>query len=210
MSSNPFEGGSGEKIPTISFTNTDPNTGVMTPKPIGTRLGGRVTKAPEVVQKTKFGTGEKQYWDQANSKVTTEDTGRPLWDVVIGVDTPEGPRNFWFAKSNKEGSMFSAIKTALGAAGVAEVKVGGELYVTLTGVTPNPKGGQPSKQYSATYTPPNPMADEAPAAAAVPAPPAPPAPPAAEKRTADGYTLASLVAAGWTAEQAVAAYPELA
>lgn len=209
---NPFD--NREKIPGLSWTNKDETTGVMTPKPIGTRLGGKIVKAPEMVQQTDFDSNKPLFWK--DQKKTTEETGSPAYTIVTTLETPEGNRSLWAPKSGKEGSMCRAISDAIKAAGAPTAVVGGELWITLTGLVPNPKGGQPSKTYSAVYTPPNQFAEAAPAAgptppASVPSPPAPPAPlaPAAEVKTPEGYTLASLVAGGWTAEQAIAAYPVL-
>lgn len=233
---NPFN--TGEKTPSLTFTNHDAN-GVSTPKPIGTRLGGKIVKAPEVVQQTKMGSTAKLYWGP-DSKKTENAVGpngqpnNPAMTIVTHLETAEGVRALWAPKSSKEGSLCRAIADAIKAAGASTAQVGGELWITLTGLTPNPQGGQPSKTYTAVYTPPNQFATEvpaapatgaaslpappappappvppAPAASAVPAPPAPPAPPVAEPRTPEGFTLDQLVAAGWDRAQAIAAYPML-
>lgn len=210
MTSTPFD--SESKVPSITFTDKDEATGIMSPKPVGTRLGGKIKKLPEAVQQTKFGSSDKLFWGNDSKKTTDElsASGQPnnaCMTIVTVLETPEGDRSLWAPKSSKDGSMCKEISKALGGNNPV---VGGELWVTLTGIIPNPQGGQPSKQYSASYSAPS--AFETPAA--VPAPPAPaavPAPPvpAAAVTTPEGFTLASLVAGGWTQEQAVAAYPML-
>jgi hypothetical protein len=214
---NVFNSPKGEKIPSISFTDTDPVTGVMSPKPIGTRLGGKIKKAPELIQQTKFKTNEPLFWKKKGDswEKVIEETQSPAMTVVTTLETTEGDRSLWAPKSSKDGSLCKAIADAIAASGSKTAVVGGELWVTLTKISPNPQGGQPSKEYAATYSPPNqfaeapaPPAPRAPAAPPTPAP-APPAPPAAPATTPEGYTMASLTAAGWTAEQIVAQYPML-
>jgi hypothetical protein len=219
---NPFN--SGEKTISLTFTNHDEN-GVATPKPIGTRLGGKIIKAPELVQQTKMGSSAKLYWG-ADSKKTENAVGpngqpnNPAMSVVTTLETAEGARSLWAPKSSKDGSLCKEIAKAISAAGCKTAEIGGELWVTLVGLTPNPQGGQPSKQYTAQYIPPNNFAaPEVPTAQATPQPPAPaapptpapapPAPPASPATTPEGYTHASLTAAGWTHEQIIASYPML-
>lgn len=217
---NPFDTPQHEKTASLSFTSTDPVTGVMAPLPVGTRLGGRITKAPELVQQTQFKTNAKLYWKKTGDSwgKVTEENDSPCMTVVTTLETADGPRSLWAPKSSKDGSLCKAIADAIAASGNKTAVVGGELYVTLTGIKPNPQGGQPSKEYKAEYTAPNTFAGGTPAETAVaappppaPAPPAPsvPAPPVAVPTTPEGYTLASLTAAGWTAEQAIAQYPIL-
>lgn len=208
---NPFDGH--DKIPGISFTNRDETTGVMTPKPTGTRQGGKIKKAPEMVQQRDYDTKKPLFWK--DQKKTVEETDSKAYTIVTILDTSEGDRALWAPKSKKEGSMCRAISDAIKVSGNATAVVGGELWVTLTGLVPNEKGGQPSKTYSAVYTAPNAFEVPTPPAS-VPAPPAPPtavpAPPAPSVQpatTPEGFTLASLLAGGWTTEQAVAAYPVL-
>lgn len=221
--SNPFD--SHEKTPSLTFSNTDPTTGVTTPKPIGTRIGGKIVKAPELVQQSQMGSGKKLFWQDKKKTTDAVDAhgvpNQPAMSIVTVVETPEGNRSMWAPKSSKDGSSCKETSKAIAAAGAKTAEIGGELWWELTGLIPNPQGGQPSKQVKAYYTPPNAFAQpEVPTAGAVPAPPvpappapsaapAPPAPPSAAPKTPEGFTLADLVAAGWTAEQAVAAYPVL-
>lgn len=240
---NPFDKPTG--LPSISFAITDPVTQRSVPVAIGTRLGGRVTKAPEVVQARGYegaDKGKPLFWDNLSKGLKTPNDkdaqGRdnnPVQQIVINMMCPDGEeRALWVPFYPK--SMFEAIVAAL--AGRA-IEVGDDLFVTITGFTPV-AGKNPMNDYSADFTkgagvfaapadpaPPAPPAAPAPPPPApvpappvavappppapVPAPPAPPAPapPPAAPATPEGYTLASLVAAGWSAEQAVATYPIL-
>jgi hypothetical protein len=232
--SNPFD--SHEKTPSLTFSNTDPTTGVTTPKPIGTRIGGKIVKAPELVQQSQMGSGKKLFWQDKKKTTDAVDAhgvpNQPAMSIVTVVETPEGNRSMWAQKSSKDGSPCKETSKAIAVAGAKTAEIGGELWWELTGLIPNPQGGQPSKQVKAYYTPPNAFGSAvqenltdnvavptvpgtvptppAPPAPPVPAPPAPPAPAATTPKTPEGFTLADLVAAGWTAEQAVAAYPVLA
>lgn len=225
--SNPFDKPTG--LPSISFVSTDPTTGRKNPLPIGTRLGGKVTKAPEVVQSRVYegaDKGKPEFWDNLGKGVKTPNQkdaqgndNKPVQQIVINVMTPEGEeKSLWVPFYPK--SMFEAVQGAL--AGRA-IEVGDDIFVTLTGFTPVP-GKNPMNDYAADFTKgqgafaPPPPAPPAPAAAAPP-PPAPPAPPAAPAppppapavaTTPEGFTLEGLLKGGWTAEQAVAAYPMLA
>jgi len=221
--SNPFD--SHEKTPSLTFSNTDPTTGVTTPKPIGTRIGGKIVKAPELVQQSQMGSGKKLFWQDKKKTTDAVDAhgvpNQPAMSIVTVVETPEGNRSMWAQKSSKDGSPCKETSKAIAVAGAKTAEIGGELWWELTGLIPNPQGGQPSKQVKAYYTPPNAFAQSevlvmgengghmAPAPPAPSAAPAPPAPPSAAPKTPEGFTLADLVAAGWTAEQAVAAYPVL-
>lgn len=227
MSDNPFDKPTG--LPSITFATRDA-AGNLGSVPLGTRLGGKVTKTPEIVQSRVYegsDKGKPQFWDNKGKGVKTINAkdadgtdNKPVQQIVINLMCPDGEeRSLWVPFYPK--AMYEAIQTAL--AGRA-IEVGDDLFVTITGFTPIP-GKNAAKDYSADFTkgqgvfaPPPPAAAAAPpppppSAAAVPAPPAPapPAPPApaAVATTPEGFTLAGLLAGGWTHDQAIATYPML-
>jgi hypothetical protein len=213
--SNPFD--KPESLPTISWALTDAH-GNKTSVPVGTRQGGIVVKAPEVVQSTGYaGTafaGKKLFWaNDGKGKKTdlAKDANgvdnKPIQQIVTVLkDKATGTdKALWTAVYPK--SQFEAIQTAL--AGRA-VELGDELYVTLTGFERSEDSSKnASKLYSAEFIKGQGVFAPEQAAAAVPAPPAPPAaapappaPPApAEAVLSNGFTATALRAAGWTEEQ---------
>lgn len=203
-------------VPSLSFSTRD-EFGQLQSKPVGTRLGGKVTKSPEIVQETGYEgvfKGKLLFWDSNGTGVKTDQattsdgrTNNPVNKIVVNVTTPQGEEaSLWVSYYPKD--MYEAIQEAL--AGRA-IEKGDDLFVTITGKRPVP-GKNPAHTYSADFTkgqgafapeqaaaatPPPP-----PAPVAVPAPPAPPAP--AEAILSNGFTATQLVAAGWTAEQIAA------
>jgi hypothetical protein len=154
---NAFAEGSGEKIPSLTFTQTDPETGVMTPKPIGTKLGGKVLEPPLRQQRRQFRTNKPLFMQKVGDRweSTTDPTDLKSEEVVVTVQTPEGERARLYVpvtgKKNAD-SMYQQIVSVIPTTGLA---VGSDLFVELVGLTPNPQGGQPSKRVKASYTPPN-------------------------------------------------------
>lgn len=226
MTDNPFA--KKQNLPSISFAVTDA-AGNSTSVPIGTRIGGKVTRGPEVVQKTGYpGTpfgGKPLFWDaDATGRETDQAKGpdgrenKKVEQVVIQLMVGLEEMSLWVSMYPKY--MFEAIQEALGD---RAIEVGDELYITLTGFGKADPGKNPPKLYSAEFikgqgvfapAPPPPPAASAPPpppppAAAAPPPPPPP-PPAAVATTPEGYTLDGLIAGGWTREQAIASYPVLA
>lgn len=187
-------------------------------------IKGRVTDWADVQQTIFAGPdkGKPDYWDAEKTRP------KMMHRVVLETDrrTEENTKGVWsvYLKGSakaESGSTLAAVILALANAGAEEIEENGTLELWRTGSRPG-EGGQ-AYTYEAVYTKPGlavgptPPAPTAPVAAPVPPPPpapvaapAPPPPPIAAATTPEGYTLASLVAAGWTAEQAVAAYPMLA
>lgn len=214
MSSNPFD--KPTSTPSVSWATTDA-VGNKSSVPIGTRQGGKVTKAPEVVQSTGYvGTpfaGRPLFWDNAGKGKKTDQAkdangvdNKPVQQVVVTLLIDGAERGLWVPYYPK--SMFESIQAAIGG---RAIEPGDELYVTLAGFEKSEDAGKaPSKLYSAEFVKGQGVfAPETPAAAvpappappaAVPAPPAPPAPPvAAEPVLSNGFTATQLRAANWTA-----------
>lgn len=181
--------GGGESHPSISWK------GVA----FGTTYTGEVAEKPTVVQSRNFETGEPDTWPDGNPKMvvcTTLKIGDDLW-------------NLWAAMPS---ALFAAIKAAQVKAG-SVIDKGGILTVTVTGEEPNTNPRlNPTKQFTASYTPPAafgndvpqaPASAPAPAAAAAPAaaPPVQPELPVAEAPAAGGAmnaaeTAKALLASG--------------
>lgn len=210
---NPFD--KPESTPSFSFSDRD-QYGQLVSKPIGTRLGGTVTKGPEPVQSRFYeGTdkGKPMYW-QADGKGHTADPkspngldNPPVKQIVVTVIPPgaSDPMSLWIKEYPKD--MFDAIKEALTLPNgtIRAIEPGDQLFVTLTGKRPVP-GKNPAHTYSAEFikgagafsvaAPPPPPAAAAPVAPA-PAPPVPPTEPV----LSNGFTASALRAAGWTEAQ---------
>lgn len=222
MSSNPFDKEGG--LPSVAFATKDETTGGFINHPIGYKIKLQVTQAPKLVQSRKFGSGDLLFWNpnKKGDKIT-EPNDQPVMSVVthgtvvadtngkdIGVE-----KALW---AQKPSALFGAIGNAINDAKVDGIKVGDLVEVHFTGY----KQGEDqtraaAKQYAVTVTPANAFSGDVPVPPApVPAPPAvatpppPPPAPAAVKATPEGYTLASLIAGGWTKEQAILTYPVLA
>lgn len=226
MSSNPFDKDGG--LPSVSFGGKDPNTGQITSKPIGYEVHIRVTKAPTLVQSREYGGTKLLFWDPNNKgKKVTEPNDQPAMSVVTHgiVEYDSEGKDVGTEKAlwaQKPSALFGEIGNAINAANLDGIPVGALVKIKLTGFKQGEdKSRAAAKQYEVSIVPASAFSGDAtpppPPAAAVPAPPAPPAPPVAAPppppvvaTTPEGYTLASLVAAGWTSEQAIAAYPVLA
>jgi hypothetical protein len=178
--------GSGS-APSISFYVRDPNTNALSPKPIGTRQGGPVTDDPSKTQQRNFDSKLPEFWPD----------GEPKWQVVVPVEFGDERRAFYISKDSREGSQFQAVKAVTTDRGL-RVGKGGELYLTLVGFKPNEDKSKASRPlYSAEYTPANEFAGDASiVTTGVPT-------------TPEGFTLDSLISAGWTAAQISASYPAL-
>lgn len=137
MSNDPF---STSSAPSLSFKGA----------PIGTSYTVEVTEGASLVQSRDYETGDPAFWPDGNPKMSA---------VLKGtVDGEE--RSVWAAKPS---ALFAAIAAAQKTAG-QQIAPGGTLVITYTGDKPNAKNPRlnPAKQYSATYTPPNAFAGEAP------------------------------------------------
>lgn len=209
----PFAGG--DSAPAVSWAVRGPD-GSYSSVPVGTTVVMHVTDEARLVQSRNFDDGKPKFWDDGNPQMSA---------VVVGTVNGE-TKSIW---ASKPSSMFTAIKTAQDVAG-SRISKGGILTVRLEGFKQGEdKNKAPAKQYTATYQAANvfatadlgthaqpgdaaaiaAMAPPPPPPAAAMAPPPPPPAPVAIATTPEGYTLASLISAGWTREQAVAAYPIL-
>lgn len=179
----PFAGSPG--LPSISFAKKD-QYGNMQSKPVGTKIGGRVLKAPKRVQSRNFTTKQLDTWPDGNPKMS----------VVVDICVEGVDMSLWVKDPS---ALFKAFQEAIAGAGGVPVGPGATLFVELTGFGPPEADKAPAKLYKVHYTP----ADSF-AASEAPAPSTNGAP-----KTAEGYTLASLLAGGWTEAQVAASYPAL-
>ncbi len=217
MSSNPNPFDKAVSTPTLSFSIKD-EYDQSRPKPIGTRLGGVVKKAPEVVQSRFYGgphKGKPMFWDSdskgnAVPEATTKDgrTNNPVNQVVITVTCDDGEdRSFWVSFYPK--AMFEAVQLAITApdGSLRAIEAGDKLYITLSGLTSVP-GKNPAYAYTAEFTKGAGVFASAPPPPPVAAVPVAPAPVVSATVTepvlSNGFTATQLVAAGWTAEQIAA------
>lgn len=227
-SSNPFDKDGG--LPSVSFGGKDTTTGQITTKPIGYEVHVRVTKAPTLVQSREYGGTKLLFWDPNNKgKKVTEPNDQPCMSVVFHgtIEYDSEGKDIGVEKAQwvqKPSALFTAVGDAINDAKLEGIPVGALVKTKLTGFKQGEDQSRAAaKQYEVVIVPPNAFTETPapPAPPAAPAPPAPPAPPAAAAppappapaavpTTPEGYTLASLVAAGWTADQAVAQYPVLA
>lgn len=193
----PFAGSDG--LPSISFASKD-QYGNLSSKPVGTRIGGKVLKAPTMLQSRNFTTKQLETWPDGNPKMS----------VVVEIEVAGEPMSLWVKKPS---ALFKAFGEAIGRAGGVPVGPGAQVWVTLTGFGKPEADKAPAKLYAVEYTPANQFATEVP-----PTTPAPTAAPVAAVgatavavalTTPEGYTLASLQAAGWSIDQVRASYPAL-
>lgn len=190
----PFAGSAG--LPAISFVQKD-QYGNMTSKPVGTRIGGKVLKAPTAVQRRNFTTKLPETWPDGNPKTS----------VVVDLLVDGVEMSLWVKKP-------SALYKAFGEAkGDALIKPGDTVFVTLVGFGKPEADKAPAKLYKVDYTP----LDEFGSAAAPPPPSAATGvvaapstaasatpPPPSEPVLSNGHTATALKASGWTAEQIAA------
>lgn len=180
----PFAGSAG--LPNISFASKD-QYGNMTSKPVGTRIGGTVIKAPSLVQSRNFTTKLAETWPDGNPKMA----------VVVDLLVDGVEMSLWVKKPS---ALFKAFGEAKGD---AVIKVGDSIYVSLIGFGKPEADKAPAKLYKVDYVPGDPFTNAAPPpppAAAVPAP-APPTAAIAEPVLSNGYTASALRASGWSEAQ---------
>lgn len=190
----PFAGSDG--LPSISFASKD-QYGNLSSKPVGTRIGGKVLKAPTMLQSRNFTTKQLETWPDGNPKMS----------VVVEIEVAGEPMSLWVKKPS---ALFKAFGEAIGRAGGVPVGPGAQVWVTLTGFGKPEADKAPAKLYAVEYTPANQFATEVAPTQSATTPPAPAAPPVpAVATTPEGYTLASLQAAGWSIDQIRASYPAL-
>lgn len=191
----PFAGSAG--LPSISFATKD-EYGNLGSKPVGTRIGGKVLKAPSLAQRRNFTTKLAEFWPDGNPKMS----------VVVDLDVDGVEMSLWVKKPS---ALFKAFGDAIAGAGGVPVGPGAFIWVTLIGFGKPEADQAPAKLYKVEYTPANSFepVGPTPAGATSPAPPAPPAPPAAavtatEPVLSNGFTASALKASGWNDDQIAA------
>ncbi|MGH3965744.1 MAG: hypothetical protein ACRDRY_21245 [Pseudonocardiaceae bacterium] len=118
----------------------------------GTSHTLHITGEPEVAQQTDFDTGEPMFWPD----------GRPKNQVIVpGTVTQglEGPDDDGNRRLYIKGYMQNAVSAALKAVGAKVPEAGGVLTVTYSQDGQKQGRRQPPKLYTATYTPPSPVAE---------------------------------------------------
>lgn len=159
---NPFD--KAESTPTISWAVTD-SFGNKTSVPVGTRQGGVVVKAPEVVQSTGYAAnkelaGKPLYWSNNKGEGRVADShsadgrpNKPVQQIVTVLKCADGvDRSLWTAFYPP--SQFNAIQNAIkGPDGRPRaIEPGDQLFVTLTGFERNEDTTKnASKLYSAEF-----------------------------------------------------------
>ncbi len=139
--------------------------------PVGTKRGGRITKAPYDQQRTKMNSGEPLFWQQGTKSPVTDAvnpvTGaknRPVNDTVIELETGYVMDANEAAMTNREeayeggarrdfvGKEIAAFKEAMKDAIARGIKltcdadmVGLWVLKERIGTKPNPNGGDPIK-----------------------------------------------------------------
>lgn len=181
----PFAGS--VSLPSISFATKDAY-GNLASKPVGTRIGGRVLKTPSLVQRRNFTTKLAEFWPDGNPKMS----------VVVDMNVDGEDMSLWVKKPSQ---LFKAFGEAIEAAGSVPVAPGSQIYVNLVGFEKPEGDNAPAKVYRVDYTPASAFNGQGVATNG--------AAPASKPMTAEGYTLESLLAAGWSAQQIAAAYPIL-
>lgn len=114
-------------------------------KTVGEFIEGTVVNT-DVVHKTKFGTTDKEYYDD----------GKPVLQYMVAIQTAErdpeieddkGIRRFYCSSEAKK-----AIAAAVKAQGLKGLPVGAHIRITHTGTEPSKGGGSPKKLYSAVVS----------------------------------------------------------
>jgi hypothetical protein len=139
------------------MTTPDPNAflmggGVPSAKfeQVGDTLSGTIANPPQVRQQTDFTTGKPLFWDS---------DGSPRMQLVVQVQTtqrdPQRPDDDGVRGLYVKGQMQVAVRDAVRKAGASGLEVGGTLTVSFIGHGASKNGGQPPKNYAATYQAPN-------------------------------------------------------
>lgn len=203
--------------PTLSFSTRDA-LGELQAKPFGTRLGGTVSKAPEVVQARGYEgelKGKPLFWASDGKGKKTDQAvspqgvaNNPVNQIVINFSDAGddgGEAALWVSYYPKD--LYEAIQEALQG---RAIEPGDKLFATLTGKRPVP-GKNPAYTYSAEFFKGQgafaPVAPASPAVAAAPpvtvvAPPAPVATPVVAPPAvfANQAEYDAHIAANWTHE----------
>lgn len=155
MSEDPFA--QQERYPSVSWKDAK----------IGTMIDGIVIEAPKQVQARNFETGEMDFWEDGNKKMT----------VVVGLELKDGDkRSLWCPIPS---AIFAAVAQAQKDSGEL-IGEGGRLRVKFVGEEENRKNPKLNKKklFKAKYTPPDAFAQPEPA-------PEPESKPEPETTTAD-------------------------
>lgn len=140
-------------------TQTDPNTFLMGGggrsakfATIGDKVDGEIINT-EVTQQTDITDGSLKTWPDGN----------PMMQLVITLQTDDRQddqddgvrRVFCKGSARKATTTVGAVRSAVQAAGVKALEVGGRLQLAYTGDGVAPKAGfNAPKEYKAKYTPP--------------------------------------------------------
>lgn len=108
---------------------------------VGKTYSGTVAVPPEDRQARVFGSTELATWPDGNPVMQTR--------IVLKLDGTDE-----LVAIYAQSRLANAITKAIVDAEAPDIEVGGHLTVTFTGTEPSKGGGQPSKQYTAKYTPP--------------------------------------------------------
>ncbi|MEU8683179.1 hypothetical protein [Streptomyces sp. NPDC048611] len=139
---------------------------------------GQIVDLPPLVQKRDFDTGDPLYWPD----------GRPKMLMQVNIQTdqrdPSDPEDEGVRALYLEYRKAAAVRDAVRGSGAKRLEIGGTLSLTYTGDDHAARRGKgnPPKNYSATYTAPDPLAavaspQDPPPPQPWQAPPAAPAPP---------------------------------
>lgn len=106
----------------------------------GDKFKGVVTQPPLDRQARDFTTQKPKTWPDGN----------PVMQTRIVARLTDGNEYAIYA----QGRMAKAITKALGAGGAKDIEVGGQIEVEFSHTEPSKGGGQPAKEYKASYVPP--------------------------------------------------------
>lgn len=158
MNPDSFFGGA----PTLSYPKA--NNGTYTDRALlGTVRGGRIVDEPALLQMTKMGTGEPEWWDPTTQQrpkmqlvvtLLCDGSGNP-GPGIRALDERQSPQDDGKRRLYIRGKdMTDAVRNAFKAAGAEGLRVGSELYVVWTGERPSKmKGGDPARTWAARYVP---------------------------------------------------------
>lgn len=115
----------------------------------GTTLGGEIVRPPTTKQQTDFDSGKPLFWEDGSPRMQLlVQLKTPLRDASDPLD--DGTRTLYV----KGSSLTNAVRAAVKSAGARSLAVGGQLFVTFTGLGPKEGKRQPPRLFSARYVPP--------------------------------------------------------
>ena len=123
--------------PSVDSWFTGGGDGTTTAKfpTVGTTVEGTIVGEPTITQQTTFGSNEPATWPN----------GEPKWQLIVELETSEGPKKLYVKGKNLE--------TAVKSAAPSGVASGGHLSVSYVADASAEAGRFPAKVYTATYTP---------------------------------------------------------